>query len=86
MTPPPGLQASPGLICRLQCALYGLKQAPRAWFERLSSVVVEPGTYREAVQSPEWCTAMAEELDALIYTQTWDLVTLPSHAVLITCR
>ena len=34
------------------------------------SVVVESGTYREAVQSPEWRTAMATELDALARTQT----------------
>ena len=29
---------------------------------------------------------MAEVLDALAHTHTWDLVPLPSHAVLITCR
>ena len=29
---------------------------------------------------------MAEELDALAHTQTWDLVPLPSHAVPITYR
>ena len=50
------------------------------------SIAVELGTYREAVQSPEWRTAMAEELDALARTQTWDLVPLPLHVVLITCR
>ena len=48
------------------------------------SVVVEPGTYREAVQLPEWRTAMAEELDALTRTHTWDLVPLPTRAVPIT--
>ena len=50
------------------------------------SVAVEPGTYREAVQSPEWRTSMAEVLDVLAHTQTWDLVPLPSHAVPITYR
>ena len=39
MTPPPGLQAPPRLVCRLRRALYDLKQAPRAWFERFSYVV-----------------------------------------------
>ena len=29
---------------------------------------------------------MAEELDVLTHTHTWDLVPLPSHAVPITCR
>ncbi|XP_039130906.1 uncharacterized protein LOC120267313 [Dioscorea cayenensis subsp. rotundata] len=48
------------------------------------SHVLEPGTYREAVQSPEWRTAMAEELDALSQTHSWDLVPLPSHATPIT--
>ena len=43
MTPPPGLQTSPGLVCHLRHALYGLKQAPRAWFEQFSLVVEAAG-------------------------------------------
>ena len=50
------------------------------------SGVVEPRTYREAIQSPKWRVAMTEELDALARTQTWDLVSLLAHAVPITCR
>ena len=29
---------------------------------------------------------MAEELDALARTQTWNMVPLPSHVIPITCR
>ncbi len=43
MEPPPGVEVSPGQVCRLKKALYGLKQAPRAWFERFSSVVRAAG-------------------------------------------
>src|SRR5438105_11841022 len=43
MEPPPGVEISPGQVCRLKKALYGLKQAPRAWFERFSSVVRATG-------------------------------------------
>ena len=43
MTPPPGLQTSPGLVCCLRRALYDVKQAPRARFERFSSVVEATG-------------------------------------------
>ena len=40
----------------------------------------------QTIQSPDWRTAMSEELDALTRTQTWELVPLPSHAVPITYR
>src|SRR6266540_984608 len=43
MEPPPGVEVSPGQVCRLKKALYGLKQAPRACFERFSSVVHAAG-------------------------------------------
>src|SRR6266540_231606 len=43
MEPPPGVEVSPGQVCRLKKALYGLKQAARAWFERFSSVVHAAG-------------------------------------------
>ena len=39
MQPPPGVDAPPGLVCRLRRVLYGLKQDPRAWFERFVSVI-----------------------------------------------
>ncbi|XP_068636011.1 uncharacterized protein [Aristolochia californica] len=33
----------PNKVCRLKRALYGLKQAPRAWFQRLSSALLQWG-------------------------------------------
>jgi hypothetical protein len=37
----------------------------------------EPHTYREASTNPLWQQAMANELDALHKTHTWDMTTLP---------
>ncbi|XP_022004529.1 uncharacterized mitochondrial protein AtMg00810-like [Helianthus annuus] len=45
MEQPPGFvdSAHPHHVCRLQKALYGLKQAPYAWFQRLSSFLLQNG-------------------------------------------
>ncbi|KAJ9695793.1 hypothetical protein PVL29_010991 [Vitis rotundifolia] len=45
MSQPPGYLDSqfPNRVCRLKKALYGLKQAPRAWFQRLSSALLQWG-------------------------------------------
>ena len=45
MTQPPGYidTAFPTKVCKLNKALYGLKQAPRAWFQRLSSALLQWG-------------------------------------------
>ncbi|XP_035845798.1 uncharacterized mitochondrial protein AtMg00810-like [Helianthus annuus] len=45
MEQPPGFINSqfPHHVCRLQKALYGLKQAPRAWFQRLSTFLLNNG-------------------------------------------
>ena len=36
----------PNHVFRLKKALYGLKQAPRAWYERLSSFLLDKGFKR----------------------------------------
>lgn len=43
MLQPPGFThpSFPNAVCKLHKALYGLKQAPRAWFDRLSSRLLE---------------------------------------------
>lgn len=45
MEQPPGFIDSryPNHVCRLKKALYSLKQAPRAWFQRLSSFLLQLG-------------------------------------------
>ena len=42
-SPPPGVDAPSGHVCRLRRVLYGLKQTPRAWFERFVSVIRAAG-------------------------------------------
>ena len=43
MLQPPGYMDTtfPDKVCRLNKAIYGLKQAPRAWFQRLSSALLQ---------------------------------------------
>ncbi|KAJ8772626.1 hypothetical protein K2173_027803 [Erythroxylum novogranatense] len=45
MDQPPGITDPkyPNHVCKLQRALYGLKQAPRAWFDRLSTFLIDYG-------------------------------------------
>ena len=45
MVQPPGYVDTkfPNKVCRLNKAIYGLKQAPRAWFQRLSSALLQWG-------------------------------------------
>jgi hypothetical protein len=48
--------------------------------------IVEPSTYQEASGIPKWQLAMIDELSALERTSTWDIVSLPSQVVPITCK
>jgi hypothetical protein len=43
MQSPLGYSVPDGLVCQLRRSLYGLKQASRAWFECLSSIVIDAG-------------------------------------------
>ncbi|KAJ4819362.1 reverse transcriptase [Rhynchospora pubera] len=45
MSQPPGFvdTAYPNHVCLLTKSLYGLKQAPRAWFQKLSSALLDVG-------------------------------------------
>lgn len=36
-------------------------------------------SYKEAIDSPEWRSAIADELAALLKTNTWDLVPIPTN-------
>jgi hypothetical protein len=46
----------------------------------------EAASYHEAILHPEWQYAMAEEIAALEWTSTWDLVPCPPHVRLITYK
>lgn len=40
MRQPPGVEDTPGKVCRLRRALYGLKQSSRVWNDKLNDVLV----------------------------------------------
>ena len=46
----------------------------------------EPHTFHEASSDPLWQQVMKEELDALLKTDTWDLVDLPAGKSAIGCK
>jgi Reverse transcriptase (RNA-dependent DNA polymerase) len=41
--PPVGVRIPPGCVLRLKKELYGLKQAPRAWYQLVTSVLIDFG-------------------------------------------
>ncbi|CAL2258842.1 unnamed protein product [Prunus armeniaca] len=47
---------------------------------------IEPSSFKVASQSPEWQSAMREEIEALHAQGTWDLVPLPAHKNLVGCK
>jgi hypothetical protein len=48
--------------------------------------ISEPSRYQEASSIAECQVAMVDELVALDCTCTWDIVSLPPHALPITCK
>uniref|UniRef100_A0A2N9GB72 Reverse transcriptase Ty1/copia-type domain-containing protein n=1 Tax=Fagus sylvatica TaxID=28930 RepID=A0A2N9GB72_FAGSY len=50
------------------------------------TTLYEPHTYREASTNPLWQQVMANELDALHKTHTWDLTTLPPGMSAVGCK
>jgi len=50
------------------------------------ATIHEPSSYREASTNPIWQQAMAEEIQALEKTHTWDLVDLPTDKIPIGCK
>ncbi|KAE8721524.1 hypothetical protein F3Y22_tig00015825pilonHSYRG00003 [Hibiscus syriacus] len=47
---------------------------------------VEPKSYHEAIQHPEWAQAMKDEILALEINKTWSVVSLPSGKIPIGCK
>ena len=54
---PPGFESltSPAHVFKLKKYLYGLKQAPRAWYERLSSFLLDNVFSRGQVDTTLFC-------------------------------
>ena len=50
------------------------------------ATIVEPKTFEEASHDSQWIEAMKEEIDALEWNQTWDLVSKPRDVKPISCR
>ena len=46
-----GVRVPPGCVLRLKKALYGLKQAPRAWYQLVTSVLLDFG-FTKCVSDP----------------------------------
>ena len=61
---PPGFESDefPNHVFKLDKALYGLKQAPRAWYERLSSFLLENNFNRGKVDNTLFLKSKGEHL------------------------
>ena len=46
----------------------------------------KPSSYKESSTNPLWQQAMNEEMQALIKTQTWDMVDLPIGKTVVGCK
>jgi histone deacetylase 1/2 len=47
---------------------------------------IEPTSYKQAMQVPDWLAAMRAEHSALINNNTWSLVPLPDNRQAIVCK
>src|SRR3954466_13997521 len=61
---PPGFEDSKSLehVFKLKKSLYGLKQAPRAWYEILSSFLLDNGFTRGQVDTSLFCKTSKKDI------------------------
>lgn len=64
MEVPDGVQAKPGIVCKLGKSLYGLKQAPRCWNERFNSTLLKLGFRRS---NRDYCLYVSTEKGDTMY-------------------
>ncbi|CAL8085814.1 unnamed protein product [Prunus armeniaca] len=57
---------------------------PKALLHQLADL--EPTCFTQAVKSPEWRSAMSEEINALLKNNTWSLVPAPPHRMPVGCK
>ncbi|GKV09943.1 hypothetical protein SLEP1_g21378 [Rubroshorea leprosula] len=72
--PPTAVSTHP-MVTRSQDRTRKVRHLPSLVSTTLS--LIEPKTFAQAVRQPEWCTTMAEEYNALLSNNTWDLVPSP---------
>ena len=61
-------------------------QSPRVLPIQEGHTITEPRSYLEVATHPGWIEAMDKEIQALIETHTWDIISLPPGKKPISCR
>lgn len=57
----------------------------KAFFMSVSSQI-EPASFKQAIQYPKWCDAMATEIKALKGNKTWCITSLPPNKQVVGCK
>ena len=50
------------------------------------SSLLEPKSFKHAIQDPKWCDAMTIEIYAIEVNKTWSLIELPIEKNVISCK
>ena len=86
---PPGFEdeKNPDHVFKLKKSLYGLKQAPKAWYERLSSFLLENEFVRGKVDTTLFCKTYKDDiLIVQIYVDDINPCLAPSLDVIDFCH
>ncbi|KAL0428251.1 UNVERIFIED_CONTAM: hypothetical protein Slati_2999900 [Sesamum latifolium] len=74
------------MILLIHCLLLQLLRPLCLLSQILTFLLLFAKTYYEAVLHPEWKLAMDEKISALISRGTWELVSAPVDANVVSCR